>query len=100
LATAWDVAFNDFRQVEFTAEALFDQLCEYRDRQAPRISDSSLRKDVSCLLRMYVVQPRGKAQVSEDSLDCPFTELGLIHPAGDSWHYRFRVGQGKRHWNA
>jgi hypothetical protein len=39
------------------------------------------------------VQPSGKAQVSEDSLDCPFTELGLIHTAGDSRHYLFWVGQ-------
>lgn len=93
LATAWDFTFNYFRQVEFTTEDLFYQLCEYRDRHAPRISDSSLKKDVSCLLRMYVVQPSGKAQVSEDSLDCPFTELGLIHTAGDSRHYLFRVGQ-------
>jgi len=93
LATAWDVAFNYFRQVEFTTEDLFYQLCEYRDRTAPRISESSLRKDVSCLLRMYVVQPSSKAQVSEDSLDCPFTALGLIHTAGDSRHYTFRVGQ-------
>ncbi|WP_448598941.1 DUF4007 family protein [Thermoleptolyngbya sp.] len=93
LATAWNVAFNDFRRVEFTAEDLFYQLCEYRDRTAPRISESSLKKDASCLLRMYVVQPSSKAQVSEDSLDCPFTELGLIHTAGDSRHYRFRVGR-------
>lgn len=92
LATAWDFAFNHFRPVEFTNEDLFYQLCEYRDRQAPRISDSSLKKDISCILRMYVVQP-SKSQVSEDSLDCPFTALGLIHTAGDSRHYLFQVGQ-------
>lgn len=92
LATAWDFTFNHFRSVEFTTEDLFYQLCEYRDRLAPRISDSSLKKDISCLLRMYVVQP-SKTRVSEDSLDCPFTELGLIHTAGDSRHYTFRVGQ-------
>ncbi|MGQ9869564.1 DUF4007 family protein [Leptodesmis sp.] len=92
LATAWNIAFNDFCLVEFTAEDLFYQLCEYRDRVAPRIAESSLKKDVSCLLRMYVVQPK-KAQVSEDSLDCPFTELGLICTAGDAQHYRFCVGQ-------
>jgi hypothetical protein len=91
-ATAWNFTFNIFRQAEFTVESLVDQLCEYRDRVAPRISDSSLKKDVSCVLRMYVVQP-SKAQFSEDSLDCPFTELGLIHTAGDSRHYMFRVGQ-------
>ncbi|HEY9646845.1 MAG TPA: DUF4007 family protein [Chroococcidiopsis sp.] len=92
LATAWDFAFNRFRAVDFTVEDLFYQLCEWRDRLAPRISDSSLKKDVSCLLRMYVAQP-GKAQVSEESLDCPFTALGLIHAAGDTRHYRFRIGQ-------
>jgi Protein of unknown function (DUF4007) len=91
-ATAWNFAFNYFRNVEFTVEDLFYQLCEYRDRQAPRISDSSLRKDVSCLLRMYIVQPV-KSQASEDSLDCPFTGLGLVHTAGDSRHYIFRVGR-------
>jgi hypothetical protein len=92
LATAWDFTLNYFRQADFTTEDLFYQLCEYRDREAPRISDSSLKKDISCILRMYVVQP-GKTQVSEDSLDCPFTELGLIHTAGDSRHYMFRIGQ-------
>ncbi|MBF1999250.1 MAG: DUF4007 family protein [Synechococcales cyanobacterium M58_A2018_015] len=93
LATAWNITFNEFRAVEFTVEELFYQLCEYRDRHAPRISDSSLKKDVSCLLRMYVPQPGGKAHVSEESLDCPFTQLGLIHTAGDARHYKFRIGQ-------
>jgi len=93
LATAWDVAFNYFRPIEFTTEDLFHRLCEYRNHEASRISESSLRKDVSCILRMYVVQPTGKTRVSEDSLDCPFTELGLIHTAGDFRHYMFRVGQ-------
>jgi hypothetical protein len=92
LATAWDFTFNRFRQSEFTVEDLFYKLCDYRDREVSRsISDSSLKKDVSCLLRMYVAQST-KFQVSEDSLDCPFTELGLIHTAGDSRHYVFRVG--------
>jgi hypothetical protein len=91
-ATAWDFTFNYLRLVEFTAEDLFHQLCEYRDRESPRTVDSSLRKDASCLLRMYVEQPK-KSSVSEDALDCPFTQLGLIHTAGDSHHYIFRLGQ-------
>jgi len=91
-ATAWDFTFNYFRQVEFTIEDLLYQLCDYRDREAPRIAESSLRKDVSCILRMYVEQP-SKSFISEDSLDCPFVELGLIHTAGDSRHYAFWVGR-------
>jgi hypothetical protein len=91
-ATAWDFVFNQFRLVEFSTEELLNQLCDYRDRIAPHIAESSLRKDVTCLLRMYTQQP-SKASVSEDSLDCPFAELGLIYPAGNSRTYGFRVGQ-------
>jgi hypothetical protein len=91
-ATAWNFVFNCFRPIEFTVEDLFYQLCDYRDREASRISDSSLKKDVNCALRMYVAQLT-KTYASEDSLDCPFTALGLIHAAGDSRHYIFRMGQ-------
>lgn len=92
LATAWDIAFNHFHKNEFTSDDIFHALCECRDREAPRISESSLKKDASCLLRMYVAQSRSKAQVNEDSLDCPFAELGLINSAGDSRHYVFQFG--------
>lgn len=90
-ATAWDFTFNYFRPIEFTFEELFDQLCDYRTRLIPRIADSSVKKDVSCILRMYVEQP-SKSSVSEESLDCPFTQLGLIHTAGNTRHYIFRIG--------
>jgi hypothetical protein len=80
--------------VEFSTEELFNQLCEYRDRiaPAPRMAESSLRKDISCVLRMYTQQPE-KTSVSEDSLDCPFAELGLLYPSGNSRTYGFRMGQ-------
>jgi hypothetical protein len=90
-ATAWEFAFNHFHRTEFTVEDLFYELCDYRDRISPRTADSSIKKDVSCLLRMYTKQPT-KAAVSEDSLDCPFAQLGLIHTAGDARHYTFRIG--------
>jgi len=89
--TAWEVIFNEFRLIEFTQENLFNHLVDYRDRRSSKIADSSLRKDVSCLLRMYVEQP-SKSWQGEDSLDCPFTELGLIHRVGESKYYTFRIG--------
>jgi hypothetical protein len=90
-ATAWNFTFNQYHQVEFTVDHLFDKLCEYRDTYCSRIVDASLRKDISCLLRMYVEQP-AKGIVAEDSLDCPFAELGLIQSAGNSRYYQFRMG--------
>ncbi|WP_347178996.1 DUF4007 family protein [Roseofilum casamattae] len=90
-ATAWEAVFNTFRTIEFTQENLFNHLIEYRDIHGSKIADSSLRKDVGCLLRMYVQQP-ARALKGEDSLDCPFAELGLIHSMGESKYYTFRIG--------
>jgi hypothetical protein len=91
-AAAWYFAFNLFRSTEFSQDEFLNELCGYRDSVAPRIVESSLKKDVSCILRMYVEQGTSKTGVSEDSLDCPFAELGIIHTAGDSRHYTFRMG--------
>ena len=90
-ASAWNFTFNYFHRTEFTVEDLFYDLCDYRDRISTRTADTSIKKDVSCLLRMYARQ-RVKSTVSEESLDCPFASLGLIHTAGDARHYTFRIG--------
>ncbi|MBW4566305.1 MAG: DUF4007 family protein [Mojavia pulchra JT2-VF2] len=91
-AAAWYFTFNIFRDNEFSQDDLFNALCSYRDSIAPRIAESSLKKDISCILRMYVEQATIKAGITEESLDCPFTQLGIIHTAGDSRHFTFRVG--------
>lgn len=91
-AAAWYFTFNIFRENEFLQDDLFNALCGYRDTIAPRIAESSLKKDISCILRMYVEQSNIKAGITEESLDCPFTQLGIIHTAGDSRHFTFRVG--------
>src|SRR5262249_39784407 len=70
---------------------LLQELTAYRDKLVSRVQDSSLEKDVTCLLRMYVEQPQKKA-ITEETLDCPFVELGLIQQAGDAQHYAFRIG--------
>lgn len=91
LATAWYFTFNWFRQLEFSTEELFLALCDYRENLSTRVADSSLKKDITCILRMYVEQD-SFAGPNEDTLDCPFTELGLLYAAGDSKSYLFQVG--------
>lgn len=91
LATAWYFAFNSFRQSEFSTDELFLALCDYTENLSTRVADSSLRKDITCILRMYAEQD-SKVGPNEDTLDCPFTELGLLYTAGDSKRYVFQVG--------
>lgn len=90
-AAAWYFTFHVFRQVEFSAEDLLEALCKYRDSLGSRIVDASLQKDISCIMRMYVEQG-SKIGASEDSIDCPFTELGIIQTLGNSKRYAFQIG--------
>jgi len=91
-ATAWYFAFYRFLQADFLQNDLFMALCQYRDSFGVSIAESSIHKDISCILRMYV-EVGSKTGPSEDSLDCPFTELGIIHATGESKHFTFRFGQ-------
>lgn len=90
-AAAWYFIFNVFRQVEFSVDDLLVGLRDYRDSLGSRIVDASLKKDLTCILRMYVEQAANMGPI-EDSIDCPFTELGIIHTDGDSKSYTFRIG--------
>ncbi|MFN0141482.1 MAG: DUF4007 family protein [Pyrinomonadaceae bacterium] len=91
LATAWNIIFNDFRKNEFSSEDLESELARFRDQNNLSISDSSLHKDANCILRMYTEQGDVK-QISDENLDCPFVELGLIQKTSDQRLHQFRLG--------
>jgi hypothetical protein len=93
-AAAWYFAFNHLRSAEFTAETLTDELTRFATQDGTKVAESSLKKDAICLLRTYATQgASGRKGMHEDSLDCPFAELGLIERMGDARHYRFRMGE-------
>ncbi|MGK5094000.1 DUF4007 family protein [Deltaproteobacteria bacterium TL4] len=90
-ATVWYLTFNCLRQAEFTQEDLLHNLSAGIREAFPKlkINESSVKKDIHCLLRMYVRQSQNK--LTEETLDCPFAELSLIHQTGSS-HYVFQSG--------
>lgn len=92
-APAWFFTFNELNKIDFSSHDLLFSLREYRDRQFPnrKILESSLNKDVNCLIRMYV-ERTGPKKLKEDSLDCPFTDLGIINPYNDSKRFTFNFG--------
>lgn len=90
----WWLAFNEFHAVEFTddqfEEAIFVQLEGAADWTIPH--RSSIRKDVSVLLRTYApADLRGHTGI-DDRLDCPLRELNLIGRSASADGYRFNVG--------
>jgi hypothetical protein len=90
-ASAWAYTFGQFQSTEFDQETLLDELRDHASSLGGRTADSSLKKDVSCILRMYAEQESKKGP-TEDSIDCPFTELRLLFSAGDGRRYEFQVG--------
>ncbi len=91
LATAWHFFFNSFRPIEFSTDDIHAALSDYRNDFSTKIADSSLKKDLNCIVRMYVEQ-EAKATANEDSLDCPFTALGILQTAGEANRFTFRIG--------
>lgn len=92
-ATAWYYVFNVFNRNTFSAEEVRDNLVEFKDSAFlnNRILESSVMKDVACIIRMYTDR-HGTKGIEEDSIDSPFTELGLIHNYGDARRYVFNSG--------
>ena len=90
----WWLAFNEFHPIEFTDDdlegAVSAQLDANADWNPP--SRSSLKKDVSALLRTYAPQDRAKRRSIDDVLDCPLRELNLIRRATTPGRYRFILG--------
>ena len=93
-ASAWGFAFGLFPAAEFTTDDLIHGIEAWVNKEAPtsRIVQASFRKDAHCILRMYS-ESEDPRLVSEESIHCPFVELGLIRPLpGQRRAYSFSIG--------
>ena len=87
-SAAW--AFNYAREWEWTREKLVENLSAAAARNGKAPASETLRRDVDVLLHTYASAERAGSN-SEDGLDCPLRELGLIAPAFEH-SFRFAVG--------
>lgn len=88
---SWYYVFNIFRDIEFTKETILAGIKNYVENSNKDVAESSLSKYVSCVLRMYNSQDFLRSNTPiEDSIDCPFTELGLIQTLGEKYQFKVR----------
>ncbi|WP_419850293.1 DUF4007 family protein [Candidatus Poriferisocius sp.] len=90
----WWLAFNEFNAVEFTDDqleaAILTQMSAVSDWASPH--ESSLKKDISALMRTYApAQKSGRVGI-DDILDCPLRELNLIGDSAGADGHRFALG--------
>lgn len=91
LLPVWWLAFNEFDAVEFTFDdleaAVILQLQVATNWTPPH--PTSIRKDVSALLRTYAPAEQSGRMGIDDVLDCPLRELNLIGRSAATDRYRF-----------
>ena len=81
--TTWYWSFNNFSGATFERERLVRALEKVaKDRNWPRVSGSTIKRDVECFLRTYVARPATSSASPEDTLESPLAELGLIKALG------------------
>ena len=92
-APVWWTAFNLFAPDQFEEYQLTDLVAELAAAAGWKsVMESSIKKDVDCLLRTFAVRRTGR-QTMDDVLDCPTRQLGLIAPAvGETKSWRFVTG--------
>ena len=92
-ATTWFWAFSVFGQNEFRKDTFISELINWVEKSTRnRISENSIKRDVDCFLRTYILSRLTKTTIMEDTFDCPLVELDLISNSSDGNIYRFHRG--------
>lgn len=93
IGTSWQLAFGHFHRPDFSKRELIDFIGSFAEKQSIRVGESSLARDVDCLLRTYLPVRNGtRSEIAEETFDCPLQELGLIHASPDGEFFRFAIG--------
>jgi hypothetical protein len=93
IGTSWQLAFGHFHRPDFSKRELIDFVKAFADKRSIRVGESSLARDVDCFLRTYVpVRNGGRAEIAEETFDCPLQELGVIQASQDGEFFRFAIG--------
>lgn len=79
LKTTWFWAFGHFTGAVFRREELVDGLMRLAEARGwPRVSRTTVQRDVECFVRTYESKPTGVRDAVEDSLESALADLGLI----------------------
>jgi hypothetical protein len=87
----WHLLFSFFYEGECTKKSLAAFVQKHLERSGISTTSSMIDREIDCFLRTYTPSARGN-RISEDSLDCPLTELDLVRFIPQDNVYRFNVG--------
>ncbi len=94
-ATTWYWLFNHFTQSSFARAELLEELQRLGQAQNwQRLSETTIKRDIDCLVRTYAGGRGAAWGAHEESADSPLAELGLVRPM--SSRDRFQLVRGPK----
>ena len=91
--TAGTALFSHLHKPEFSKHDVARAALKLVDSNKKPPSDKIIMRDIDCYVRAYTGGRRFDSHsLKEESFECPFQELNLIHPLKDSDLYRFSIG--------
>jgi hypothetical protein len=98
-ATTWHWAFNEFNEPTFDRDLLLSRIMariellrESGRMKEYRVTEATVRRDVECFVRTYLVKSATSKGLHEENLESPLSELALIQPMGVGGGFQFRRG--------
>ncbi len=88
-ATTWHWFFNHFAPVTFEASSCLDALAQWVIAQNKKVAQSSLKKDVGCLLKTYLMDDA--FSTPENLISSPLAQLNLLSQVENGPQTRYRL---------
>jgi hypothetical protein len=93
IGTSCQIVFGHLHKNDFSKRELIDFIDTFARKHSITARETSLVRDVDCLLRSYFALPQSSNKlVAEETFDCPLQELNLLHVSPDSDVFRFAIG--------
>lgn len=90
--TTWYYVFNYHQSIIINKEILNNDLISIGKFSKWRgLSPNTIKRDIDCFIRTYCFSNK-KEEITEDSLECPLAELGLINSTYTKGEYEIQRG--------
>lgn len=90
---AWDFLMSRWQDPDLTESAVLKSFSREAERHTKKLSPVTLQQHFQVFLHTYVPTRGRKAEIAEDNLDCPLTELELLVKTGEREAAGSRTGR-------
>jgi len=84
--------FGYFADYKFDRNTITDQVLQLCSRKGWKVSEATIKRDVECLVRTYAAKPSKADVFTEDQIESPLVELGLIQSVNRNETFQINRG--------